>query len=211
CAFLVGPWTERNPDEYLVAAGMIGLGIVLWALTWLFDPPSRGAQASAFDDEEEERLAVEGGRGEEQPDFVARWDEGARPTELLCGLDGALRRRGGRQRRTRSAAVRRCSGTHPLCSGAAAAQRDTALQRCSGPAAHRNRRNSQNAPAIVASRRLKGDDVPAGSRPSRISGVRMVRRDRAQSAHIGRQLSTEAAPRDARRHAPAPAQRAARR
>ncbi|WP_028850248.1 APC family permease [Thermocrispum municipale] len=65
CAFLVGPWTERNPDEYLVAAGMIGLGIVLWALTWLFDPQSRGAQASAFDDEEEERLAVEGGRGEE--------------------------------------------------------------------------------------------------------------------------------------------------
>jgi len=36
---------------------MVGLGIVLWALTWIFDPESRGGHA--FDDEEEELLAVE--------------------------------------------------------------------------------------------------------------------------------------------------------
>ncbi|MFO7193294.1 MULTISPECIES: APC family permease [Thermocrispum] len=57
CAFLAGPWTGRNTNEYVVAAGMVGLGIVLWALTWIFDPESRGGHA--FDDEEEELLAVE--------------------------------------------------------------------------------------------------------------------------------------------------------
>ena len=34
CAFLVGPWTGRNPQEYVVAGGMLALGTVLWALTW---------------------------------------------------------------------------------------------------------------------------------------------------------------------------------
>ncbi|MGH3432996.1 MAG: APC family permease, partial [Thermocrispum sp.] len=60
CAFLVGPWTDRNPDQYLVAAGLIGLGIVLWALTWLLDPQSRGGHD--LDDEEEEKLAAGDGR-----------------------------------------------------------------------------------------------------------------------------------------------------
>ena len=31
--FLVGPWTGRDPQQYVIAALLIGLGIVLWAVT----------------------------------------------------------------------------------------------------------------------------------------------------------------------------------
>ncbi|WP_082563640.1 MULTISPECIES: APC family permease [unclassified Nocardioides] len=36
CAYLVGPWarTEKQMDQYQIAAILIGLGVVLWALTW---------------------------------------------------------------------------------------------------------------------------------------------------------------------------------
>ena len=37
CAFLVGPWTGRDPVQYLVAAVLIGIGIGLWGLTVLYD------------------------------------------------------------------------------------------------------------------------------------------------------------------------------
>jgi amino acid transporter len=37
CAFLVGPWTGRDPVQYLVAAILLGLGIGLWLLTVLYD------------------------------------------------------------------------------------------------------------------------------------------------------------------------------
>jgi APA family basic amino acid/polyamine antiporter len=57
CAFLVGPWTDRNPDQYLVAGGLIALGIVLWALTWVLDPSVRASGRGAVDDAEEEQLA----------------------------------------------------------------------------------------------------------------------------------------------------------
>ncbi|MEI9902246.1 MAG: APC family permease [Hyphomicrobium sp.] len=33
CGFLVGPWTGRDPEQYLIAAVLIGLGIVLWGVT----------------------------------------------------------------------------------------------------------------------------------------------------------------------------------
>src|SRR5690606_33568805 len=33
CAFLVGPWTGRDPAEYVIAAVLIGIGILLWAVT----------------------------------------------------------------------------------------------------------------------------------------------------------------------------------
>ena len=38
CAFLVGPWarTEEQMEQYEIAALLIGLGIVLWAVTWAF-------------------------------------------------------------------------------------------------------------------------------------------------------------------------------
>ncbi|HEX5771374.1 MAG TPA: APC family permease [Nocardioidaceae bacterium] len=42
CAFLVGPWTDRDTVQYEIAGGLIGIGIVLWLLTWLWN---RGARA----------------------------------------------------------------------------------------------------------------------------------------------------------------------
>ncbi|MBV7377993.1 APC family permease [Maritimibacter dapengensis] len=33
CAFLVGPWTGREPVQYLIAGVLIGIGIVLWVAT----------------------------------------------------------------------------------------------------------------------------------------------------------------------------------
>ncbi|WP_117192618.1 APC family permease [Rhizobium terrae] len=33
CTFLAGPWTGRNPVQYLIAACLIGLGVVLWLAT----------------------------------------------------------------------------------------------------------------------------------------------------------------------------------
>jgi amino acid transporter len=44
CAFLVGPWA-RDPEDwvqYKIAAALLGLGVVLWALTWL---ANRGIRA----------------------------------------------------------------------------------------------------------------------------------------------------------------------
>jgi amino acid transporter len=34
CAFLVGPWTGRDPAQYRIAGVLIAIGVVLWALTW---------------------------------------------------------------------------------------------------------------------------------------------------------------------------------
>ena len=42
CAFLVGPWTGRDTVQYEIAGWLLGLGVVLWALTWLWN---RGARA----------------------------------------------------------------------------------------------------------------------------------------------------------------------
>lgn len=36
CAFLVGPWTGRDPQQYTVAAGLLALGVILWALNGLW-------------------------------------------------------------------------------------------------------------------------------------------------------------------------------
>ncbi|HET7415541.1 MAG TPA: APC family permease [Arthrobacter sp.] len=41
CAFLVGPWAQ-DPIEYQIAGVMLGLGVVLWALTWFWN---RGVRA----------------------------------------------------------------------------------------------------------------------------------------------------------------------
>ena len=37
CAFLVGPWTGRNPVQYSIAGVLIAIGIVLWVITWLIN------------------------------------------------------------------------------------------------------------------------------------------------------------------------------
>jgi amino acid transporter len=44
CLFLAGPWARDREDwvQYQIAGGLLGLGIVLWALTWL---TNRGIRA----------------------------------------------------------------------------------------------------------------------------------------------------------------------
>jgi basic amino acid/polyamine antiporter, APA family len=42
CAFLVGPWTDRDTVQYTIGGAMLALGIVLWLLTWLWN---RGVRA----------------------------------------------------------------------------------------------------------------------------------------------------------------------
>jgi amino acid transporter len=37
CAFLVGPWTGRDTAEYKVGGVLLLVGIVLWALTWMWN------------------------------------------------------------------------------------------------------------------------------------------------------------------------------
>jgi len=37
CAFLAGPWTGRDPLQYKVAGILVGLGVVLWAVTVLIN------------------------------------------------------------------------------------------------------------------------------------------------------------------------------
>ncbi|NPC43569.1 APC family permease [Nocardioides sp. zg-1230] len=44
CAYLLGPWARLEADmiQYRIAAGLLGVGVVLWALTWL---TNRGVRA----------------------------------------------------------------------------------------------------------------------------------------------------------------------
>lgn len=37
CAFLVGPWTGRDPEQYLIAAILLVIGIALWGMTVWYD------------------------------------------------------------------------------------------------------------------------------------------------------------------------------
>jgi APA family basic amino acid/polyamine antiporter len=42
CAYLVGPWVDRDAIIYEIAAGLLAIGVVLWAITWL---TNRGIRA----------------------------------------------------------------------------------------------------------------------------------------------------------------------
>ena len=42
CLFLIGPWVDRDAIIYEIAAGMLVIGVVLWAITWL---TNRGIRA----------------------------------------------------------------------------------------------------------------------------------------------------------------------
>ena len=44
CAYLLGPWARAEADmvQYKIAGGLLAVGIVLWALTWL---TNRGVRA----------------------------------------------------------------------------------------------------------------------------------------------------------------------
>jgi hypothetical protein len=33
CAFLVGPWTGRDPVQYKIAGILLGVGVALWIVT----------------------------------------------------------------------------------------------------------------------------------------------------------------------------------
>jgi basic amino acid/polyamine antiporter, APA family len=37
CAYMVGPWTGRATVQYEIAAWVLGIGLVLWALTWFLN------------------------------------------------------------------------------------------------------------------------------------------------------------------------------
>jgi basic amino acid/polyamine antiporter, APA family len=37
CAYLVGPWTGRDPNQYAIAGVLLGIGIVLWVVTWFIN------------------------------------------------------------------------------------------------------------------------------------------------------------------------------
>jgi APA family basic amino acid/polyamine antiporter len=39
CAFLAGPWTGREPVQYMIAGVLIGIGIVLWFAIGLLNAP----------------------------------------------------------------------------------------------------------------------------------------------------------------------------
>ncbi len=49
CAFLVGPWTDRDTVQYKIAAGLLALGVVLWVGTWLWNRSVR-AKKTGFRD-----------------------------------------------------------------------------------------------------------------------------------------------------------------
>ncbi len=51
CAFLAGPWarTEEQQEQYVIAGGMMVVGLVLWVITWLINRGSR-AQRTGFRD-----------------------------------------------------------------------------------------------------------------------------------------------------------------
>ena len=51
CLFLVGPWAKDRDDwvQYQVAAGMLAVGVVLWAITWLVNRGGRGKKTGFRD------------------------------------------------------------------------------------------------------------------------------------------------------------------
>ncbi len=51
CAYLLGPWARLDEDmvQYKIAAGLLAIGIVLWAVTWLVNRGARG-QKTGFRD-----------------------------------------------------------------------------------------------------------------------------------------------------------------
>jgi APA family basic amino acid/polyamine antiporter len=49
CAFLLGPWADRDAIVYEIALGLLALGIVLWAFTWMTNRAIR-AKKTGFRD-----------------------------------------------------------------------------------------------------------------------------------------------------------------
>ena len=41
CLFLIGPWVDRDPLQYKIAASLLGIGVVLWGITYFIHRPDR--------------------------------------------------------------------------------------------------------------------------------------------------------------------------
>ncbi len=41
CLFLLGPWVDRDPLQYKIAAGLLGIGVVLWGITYYIHRPDK--------------------------------------------------------------------------------------------------------------------------------------------------------------------------
>ncbi|HCG56589.1 MULTISPECIES: APC family permease [Brevibacterium] len=53
CAFLVGPWARLDDlIQYQIAIALIGIGVVLWAVTWMWNRSVKGASTKFRDPEE---------------------------------------------------------------------------------------------------------------------------------------------------------------
>ena len=52
CAFLAGPWTGRDPVQYTIAGVLLGIGVVLWAITVAINKAS-GTSATPPEEEDE--------------------------------------------------------------------------------------------------------------------------------------------------------------
>lgn len=57
CAFLVGPWTGRNPEQYKIAGVLLAIGLVLWVVTLLVNR----ATGTRRPEDDFEALASSGG------------------------------------------------------------------------------------------------------------------------------------------------------
>lgn len=52
CGYLVGPWTGRDTEQYEVAGWLLGLGIVLWVITWVVNRAVYGRRTFVREPEE---------------------------------------------------------------------------------------------------------------------------------------------------------------
>lgn len=53
CAFLVGPWarSEEQQQQYVIAGGLLALGVILWAITWFLNRALYGKKTYMRDPE----------------------------------------------------------------------------------------------------------------------------------------------------------------
>ncbi|MDN5594053.1 MAG: amino acid permease, partial [Brevibacterium sp.] len=53
CLFLVGPWARLDDlIQYQIAVALIGIGVVLWAVTWFWNRSVKGASTKFRNPEE---------------------------------------------------------------------------------------------------------------------------------------------------------------
>src|SRR5690606_36004402 len=53
CVFLVGPWARLDDlIQYQIAAALVGIGVVLWAVTWFWNRSTKGTSTRFRNPEE---------------------------------------------------------------------------------------------------------------------------------------------------------------